>query len=61
MLEQGIPLRVKVKRYYCRHCFKWSQTEFLGIFEKIHWMAKINLKKIIKKARGDSWISLKKT
>lgn len=59
MLEQGIPLRVKVKRYCCRHCFKWSQTEFLGIFEKYSgWPNK--LKKIIKKARGESWISLRK-
>ena len=31
-LESGIKLRVKVKRYYCRHCFKWTQTEFFWIF-----------------------------
>ena len=30
ILEKGIPLKVKVKRYHCRHCFKWSQTEFIG-------------------------------
>ena len=58
-LEKGRPLRVKVKRFYCRHCFRWTQTEFLGIYEKYTgWPTKI--KKIIKKARGESWISLRK-
>ena len=48
-LEKGIPLRVKVKRYYCRHCFKWSQTEFIWIFMINTLDYHLNLKKIIRK------------
>ena len=33
-LEKGIPLKVKVKLYHYRHCFKWTQTEFVGYFDK---------------------------
>ena len=57
-LEKGVPLRVKVKRYYCRHCFKWSQTEFIGYYDKYTGLPS-NLKKIIRNIRGNSWVSLR--
>ena len=58
-LEKRIPLRVKVKRYCCRHCFKWTQTEFVGYFDKYTGLPS-NLKKIIRNIRGNSWVSLRK-
>ena len=53
-LEKGRLLRVKVKRFYCRHCFKWTQREFLGIYEKYTDVI-LNLKKVIKKAYGKNF------
>lgn len=58
-LEKGIPLKVKVKRYYCRHCFKWTQTEFIGFYEKYTGFPG-NLAKMIRNIRGNSWVSLRK-
>ena len=57
-LEKNIPLRVKVKRYHCRHCFKWTQTEFVGYYDKYTGLPS-NLKKIIRNIRGNSWKSLR--
>lgn len=58
-LEEGIPLKVKIKRYYCRHCFKWTQTEFFGFYEKYTGFP-VNLTKMIRNIRGNSWVSLRK-
>ena len=57
-LEKGIVLRVKVKRYHCRHCFKWTQTEFVGYFDKYTGLPS-NLKKLIRNIRGNTWMSLR--
>lgn len=57
-LEKGRSLKVKVKRYWCRHCGKWTQTEFSGYFEKYTGLP-VEIKKLIKKHRGMSWMSLR--
>lgn len=57
-LEKGIMLRIKVKRYCCRHCFKWSQTEFFGFFDKYTGLPS-DLKKLIRNIRGNTWMSLR--
>ena len=58
-LEKGIELTVKVKRYFCRHCFQWSQTEFFGYFNKYTGLPS-NLKEMIRNIRGNSWMPLRK-
>ena len=58
-LNGGMPLKVKVKRYFCRHCSKWTQTEFFNYYEKYSGFP-TSLKKLIKDIRGNSWVSLRK-
>lgn len=57
-LEPGIPIRVKVKRYFCKNCKKKFQVEFNKYYAKFCNFSN-NFKNKIIKTRENSWISLR--
>lgn len=57
-LEEGFPIRVKIKRYFCHDCGKKSQAEFTGFYDKFCNLSNDFKNKIIN-ARENSWISLR--
>ncbi len=57
-LENGVPIRVKVKRYFCKKCKKKFQVEFNKHYEKYCNFSNIFKDKIVK-ARENGWISLR--
>ena len=57
-LEKGILIRVKVKRYKCKCCRRFYQTEFPNLYEKYHNYSE-NFKKLIRRHVKDGYLSLR--
>lgn len=57
-LEINVPVRVKVRRYFCHKCGKKSQTEFFEFYNKYSNFSN-EFKNKIKYARQRNWISLR--
>ena len=57
-LEPGVPIRVKVKRYYCKKCKKKFQVEFEKYYGKFCYFSN-NFKDKIVKCREHGWMSLR--
>ena len=57
-LEEGFPIRVKIKRYFCHNCGKKSQAEFTGFYGKFCNLSNDFKNKIVN-ARENGWISLR--
>lgn len=57
-LEDGVPIRVKVKRYYCKKCKKKFQVEFTKVYGKFCNFSN-NFRNKIVKCREHGWMSLR--
>ena len=57
-LEPGVPIRVKVKRYYCKKCKKKFQVEFTKVYDKFCNFSNSFKDKIVK-CREHGWMSLR--
>ena len=57
-LEKGILIRVKVKRYQCKCCRRYYQTEFPDLYEKYYNFSE-NFKKLVRKHVKNGYLSLR--
>ena len=57
-LEKGILIRVKVKRYRCKCCRRYYQTEFPDLYEKYYNFSE-NFKKLVRKHVKNGYLSLR--